>query len=42
METMAHGATPSSSATLMNRYDAPQNALSNMSKATERRDIATS
>ena len=28
IETIAQGATPSSSATLMKRYDAPQNALS--------------
>ena len=37
METTAHGATPSSSATLMNRYDAPQNALSRRSNPMERR-----
>jgi hypothetical protein len=38
-ETIAQGDTPSSSATLMNRYDAPQNALSRRNIASERLDI---
>ena len=40
-ETIAHGATPSSSATLMNRYEAPQNALSRKNIRSDRRDTPT-